>query len=212
MYISLNLCTYLRIIVSFVLILSLPLTASAADGFEQLRKDSANIKTIKADFVQKKIMKILARPLVSEGRFYYAAPDSFRWEYLKPLRSVVITQKGNTRRFIFSGGKMIEDKAGNVPAMKIVLGEVASWMSGKFDRNPSFKATLKEGANTLITLIPVEKSMSGMIEKIEITVSKKETAVKSVKITENANSITQIDFNNVEINKVIEGTIFQDVE
>jgi outer membrane lipoprotein-sorting protein len=211
MYISLNLCSYLRIIVSFVLILSLPLTA-AADSFEQLRKDSANIKTIKADFVQKKIMKILARPLVSEGRFYYAAPDSFRWEYLKPLRSVVITQKGNTRRFIFSGGKMIEDKAGNVPAMKIVLGEVAGWMSGKFDRNPSFKATLKEGANTLITLIPVEKSMSGMIEKIEITVSKKETAVKSVKITENANSITQIDFNNVEINKVIEGTIFQDVE
>ena len=211
MYISLNLCSYLRIIVSFVLILSLPLTA-AADSFEQLRKDSANIKTIKADFVQKKIMKILAKPLVSEGRFYYAAPDSFRWEYLKPLRSVVITQKGNTRRFIFSGGKMIEDKAGNVPAMKIVLGEVAGWMSGKFDRNPSFKATLKEGANTLITLIPVEKSMSGMIEKIEITVSKKDAAVKSVKITENANSITQIDFNNVEINKVIEGTIFQDVE
>jgi len=211
MYIFLNLCSCLRIIVSFVLILSLPLTA-AADSFEQLRRDSANIKTIKADFVQKKIMKILARPLVSEGRFYYAAPDSFRWEYLKPLRSVVITQKGNTRRFIFSGGKMIEDKAGNVPAMKIVLGEVAGWMSGKFDRNPSFKATLKEGANTLITLMPVEKSMSGMIEKIEITVSKKETAVKSVRITENANSITQIDFNNVEINKVIEGTIFQDVE
>jgi outer membrane lipoprotein-sorting protein len=157
-------------------------------------------------------MKILARPIVSEGRFYYAAPDSFRWEYLKPLRSVVITQRGNTRRFIFSGGKMIEDKAGNVPAMKIVLGEVAGWMSGKFDRNPSFKATLKEGANTLITLIPVEKSMSGMIEKIEITVSRKDTAVKSVKITENVNSITQIDFNNVEINKVIEGTIFQDVE
>jgi len=211
MYISLNLCGYLRIIISFVLISSLPLTA-AADSFEQLRRDSANIKTIKADFVQKKIMKILTKPLVSEGRFYYAAPDSFRWEYLKPLKSVVINQKGNTRRFMFSGGKMIEDKAGNVPAMKIVLGEVAGWMSGKFDRNPSFKATLKEGANTLITLIPVEKSMSGMIEKIEITVSKKAAAVKSVKITENANSITQIDFNNVEINKVIEGTIFQDVE
>jgi outer membrane lipoprotein-sorting protein len=191
--------------------LSLPISASA-DSFEQLRKDSANIKTIKASFVQKKFMKILAKPLVSEGRFYYVAPDSFRWEYLKPLRSAVIAYKGDTRRYVVSGGKMIEDKAGGMQAMKIVLGEVTGWMSGKFDQNPSFAATLKEGTNTQITLTPVGKSMSGMIEKIEITVSQKAAAVKSVKIIENANAFTQIDFIDVEINKVISSKVFQDVQ
>jgi outer membrane lipoprotein-sorting protein len=189
----------------------MPFLASA-DSFEQLRKDSANIKTIQSRFVQKKFMKILAKPLISEGRFYYAAPDSFRWEYLKPLRSVVIAFKGDTRRYIASGGKMIEDKSGGVQAMKIVLGEVTGWMSGKFDQNPSFAATLKEGTNTQITLTPVGKSMSGMIEKIEITVSKKAAAVKSVKIIENANAFTKIDFIDVEVNKVISSTVFQDVQ
>jgi outer membrane lipoprotein-sorting protein len=191
--------------------LSLPVSASA-DSFEQLRKDSANIKTIQARFVQKKFMKILTKPLISEGGFYYVAPDSFRWEYVKPLRSVVVAYKGDTRRYIVSGGKMIEDKTGGMQAMKIVLGEVTGWMSGKFDQNPSFAATLKEGINTQITLTPVGKSMSGMIEKIEITVSKKAAAVKSVKIIENANAYTQIDFTNVEINKGINGSVFQDVE
>jgi len=211
MRICLTLYRYFYIIVCSVLILSMPF-AALADNFDQLRKDSANIKTIKASFVQKKFMKILAKPLVSEGRFYYVAPDSFRWEYLKPLRSAVIAYKGDTRRYIASGGKMIEDKSGGVQAMKIVLGEVTGWMSGKFDQNPSFAATLKEGTNTQITLTPVGKSMSGMIEKIEITVSKKAAAVKSVKIIENANAFTQIDFNDMQVNKVISDKTFQDVE
>ena len=54
--------------------------------------------------------------------------------------------------------------------------------------------------------------MSGMIEKIEITVSKKAAAVKSVKIIENANAFTQIDFSDMQVNKVISSTVFQDVQ
>jgi outer membrane lipoprotein-sorting protein len=190
----------------------MPISVSA-DSFEQLRKESANIKTIQAGFIQKKSMKILNKPLISEGRFYYVAPDSFRWEYLKPLRSVVIVYKGDTRRYTSSGGKMIEDKSGGAQAMKIVLSEVTGWMSGKFDQNPSFTATLKEGTNTtLITLKPVGKSMSGMIEKIEITISQKTATVKSVKIIESANAATLIDFTNVEVNKAISSSVFQDVQ
>ena len=201
----------INLVVVILLFFLMPCSAGA-DNFEQLRKDAAKIKTIQARFVQKKSMKILSKPLISQGLFYYVAPDSFRWEYLKPLKSVVIVHKGDTKRYISSGGKMIEDKTGGVQAMKIVLNEIAAWMSGKFDQNPSFAATLKEGASTEITLTPVEKNMVGMIEKIKITLSKKETAVKSVKIIESANAFTQIDFSDVQINKVISDKTFQDVE
>jgi len=212
MLICLTLHRYFYVLACCILLLSMPISVSA-DSFEQLRKESANIKTIQASFVQKKFMKILTKPLISEGLFYYIAPDSFRWEYLKPLRSVVIVHKGETRRYTASGGKMIEDKSGGAQAMKIVLSEVTGWMSGKFDQNPSFTATLKEGTNTtLITLKPVGKSMSGMIEKIEITISQKTATVKSVKIIESANAATLIDFTNVEINKAISSSVFQDVQ
>lgn len=208
----LTLHRYFYVLACCILLLSMPISVSA-DSFDQLRKESANIETIQANFVQKKFMKILTKPLISEGRFYYIAPDSFRWEYLKPLRSVVIVYKGDTRRYTSSGGKMIEDKSGGAQAMKIVLSEVTGWMSGKFDQNPSFTTTLKEGTNTtLITLKPVGKSMSGMIEKIEITISQKTATVKSVKIIESANAATLIDFTNVEVNKVISSSVFQDVQ
>jgi outer membrane lipoprotein-sorting protein len=196
-----------------LLILLMLLPASVcADNFERLRRDSSRISTISADFVQKKFMKILSKPLVSEGKFYYTAPDSIRWDYSKPIKSVVISDKGNTKRYIASGGKMVEDKTGGAQAMKIVLDEVAGWMSGKFTSNPSFTATLKEGSNTQITLTPVGKSMVGMIEKIEITASRKDASIKSVRIVESATAETRIDFQHVVLNQEIQPSVFQDVQ
>ncbi|HLZ18320.1 MAG TPA: outer membrane lipoprotein carrier protein LolA, partial [Smithellaceae bacterium] len=179
-----------------LLLLILILLAPAgvrADEFGELRKESARIKTISADFVQKKTMKILSKPLVSEGKFFYAAPDSIRWEYAKPVRSVVISGKGATKRYMAAGGKMVEDSTGGAQSMKIVLDEVAGWMGGRFDANPSFKASLKDGNPVVITLVPVEKGMKGFFEKIEIAVSKKDASVKSVRIVESASAETRID-------------------
>jgi len=186
--------------------------AVRADDFAELRKDSARISTISADFVQKKFMKILSKPLVSEGKFYFAKPDSVRWEYSKPVKSVVISSRGVAKRYIASEGKMVEDKTGGARAMKIVLDEIAGWMSGRFDSNPSFAATLKEGPPTVITLTPVDKSMSGMIEKIEVTISRKDMAMKSVRIIESATAETRIDFQHVIINKEINPSVFRDVQ
>lgn len=198
-------------LVLLILLVVLP-TGVQADDFERLRRDSSRISTISADFVQKKSMKILAKPLVSEGKFFYAAPSSIRWEYSKPIKSVVISGRGTTKRYIASGGKMIEDKTGGAQAMKIVLDEVAGWMSGKFNSNPSFTATLKEGTSMQITLKPVGKSMAGMIEKIEITVSRKDASVQSVRIVESASAETRIDFQHVVINQEINPSVFQDIQ
>lgn len=107
---------------------------------------------------------------------------------------------------------MVEDKTGGAQAMKIVLDEVAGWMSGKFDSNPSFTATIQEGSNTVVTLTPAGKGMSGMIEKIEITLSRKDALIKSVRIIESANAETRIEFTHVVINKEITPSVFQDVQ
>jgi len=95
--------------------------------------------------------------------------------------------------------------------MKIVLDEVAGWMSGKFNSNPSFIATLKEGTDTQIILKPTGTGMAGMLEKIEITVSRKNASVRSVRIVESASAETRIEFQHVVINQAINPSVFQDV-
>ena len=201
----------LALVVAGMFLVSDKFSYAGENAFDKLRKESSVIKTLQANFVQKKSMKILSKPLVSAGRFYYVAPDSFRWEYLKPLRSIVIAHKNNTKRFVYSEGKMVEDTTGGVQAMKIVFNEISGWLNGRFDQNPSFMAVIREGANTMITLTPREKSMAGMIKKIEITLFRKTAVVQSVKIIEDADSFTQINFRNVEINKTVNPSVFQDV-
>ncbi|HUN54336.1 MAG TPA: outer membrane lipoprotein carrier protein LolA [Smithella sp.] len=189
-----------------------PQIYAGTNAFEKLRKESANLKTLQANFEQKKSMKILSRPLVSEGRFYYAAPDSIRWEYVKPVRSIVIAHNNSTKRYIDSDGKMVENKMGGAQAMNIVLNEITGWINGRFVQNLSFTAVIHEGTNTMITLTPVGQGMAGFIKKIEIVLSGKAATVKSVKIIEDADSFTQINFKNVEINNTINPSVFQDVK
>jgi len=194
-----------------LLVLLMALPAAGADDFDRLRRDASRISSLSADFVQKKSMKILSKPLVSTGKFFYAAPDSIRWEYIKPIRSIVISEKGTSKRYIASGGKMIEDKTGGVQAMKIVLDEVAGWMKGKFSANPSFAASVREGPETVIVLTPTGKNTAGMIEKIEITVSRKDAVVKTVRIVEGAAAETRIDFLRTAVNPALPPGTFQDI-
>ncbi|HON59641.1 MAG TPA: outer membrane lipoprotein carrier protein LolA [Smithella sp.] len=181
------------------------------DDFAKIRRESSGIRTLQADFVQKKFMKILSKPLVSEGRFYYEAPDSLRWEYVKPLKSLVIIRKNQIKRYLYSEGKMIEDRTGGAQTMKIVLQEVVGWMNGRFDQNPSFKATLIRKATPVITLVPADKNLSGFVEKIEITLAGSRGVVKSVKIFEGTDNFTQINFVRVQTNAPIDSAVFQDV-
>ena len=194
-----------------LLVLLMALPAAGADDFDRLRRDASRISSLSADFVQKKSMKILSKPLVSTGKFFYAAPDSIRWEYVKPIRSIVISEKGTSKRYIASGGKMIEDKTGGVQAMKIVLDEVAGGMKGKFSANPSFAASVREGSETVIVLTPTGKNTAGMIEKIEITVSRKDAVVKTVRIVEGAAAETRIDFLRTAVNPALPPGTFQDI-
>lgn len=210
-YPRLSIIIFLYALAGVLLMFSRTSTAEVND-FEKLRKESVKIKTLQADFVQRKIMKILSRPLISQGRFYFTTPDAFRWEYVKPLKSVVVSQNQRTKRYMYADGKWVEDQTGGAQTMRFVLSEIAGWMNGRFDQNPSFKATISQKGSTRIILTPVEKGMKGMIERIEITLAPRAGVVQSVKILESADNVTQINFSNVKMNHVIESSVFRDIE
>ena len=87
-----------------------------ADNWDQIRQQSEKISTISARFIQKKEMKILAKPLISEGRFYFNSPDSVRWEYMTPVRSILLLHRGDIHRYVKGEKGFIEDIASRCPA------------------------------------------------------------------------------------------------
>jgi outer membrane lipoprotein-sorting protein len=199
-----------KIIFLSVLVTTALLSAAAvpAQDWTSLREASRNIWSVKADFLQKRTLQILTKPLVSEGKLYFNTPDSVRWEYLNPLRSVML-QKGSTIQvYNFSEGKWKPEITQAVEARRMVLAEISQWFQGRFDESKAFKHTYSPGPPARVTMVAGE-GINKFIQRIEIVLSARPGVIDRVEIEEPGGSRTSIEFRNVEINSRFPSEVFE---
>jgi len=197
----------------FALILLLPLVVAWADSWEGLREASRRITSVEARFVQKKTLPMLAKPFVSEGRFFYQAPAQLRWEYDRPVRSVLIMNNGAVKRYLRDPAGWREDAGASLTAMRVVLEEIANWQQGRFDLNPHFQASLSTDPEPRVTLVPREPSWGKMIRQIELTLSREQAGVmKGVRLVEDERSFTDLSFSQIRTNRPLPASLFVNVE
>jgi outer membrane lipoprotein-sorting protein len=195
--------------------LSVLVTTGLLSGAPALSQDwtsfkeaSRNIRSVKADFLQKRTLQILTKPLLSEGKLFFYTPDSVRWEYLSPLQSVML-QKGSTIQVHnFSEGKWKPEIGQAVEARRMVLAEISRWFQGRFDESKVFKHTYSPGPPARIILVPGE-GVNKFIQRIEIVLSVRPGVINRVEIEEPGGSRTSIEFRNVEINSRFPSEVFE---
>ena len=198
----------LRALVLFLVFISLIL-AGWTLNWESIEKNMSRVKSISGTFTQKKDIKILSRPLVSKGRLYYLSPDSIRWEYTEPVKSILLVNKGNVKRFVFKEDKFIEDSSARIEAVRIVVSQITEWFAGKFNNNKDFKAEFIEGK---VVLTPQNETIKSFIKKVVITFSKNEGVISAIEIIEVQGATTYLEFNDIEINKPLPEGIFEKVK
>ncbi len=198
-----------RVLLFSVLIILSLLSAAAGDSRDlaALKDISRNIQSVKADFIQKRFLPILTKPIHSEGRFFFQAPGSLRWEYLSPLRSVML-QKGNTiKLYHFSEGVWKPELTPAVESRRMVLAEISRWFQGRFDESKAFKPLYSPGPPARVILTPGE-GIDKFIQRIEIILSAEPGVIDRVEIAEPGGSRTLIEFKKVENNSRIPAKIF----
>ena len=197
----------------FGLILCLPFLLGWADSWEAIREASRRITSLEAHFVQKKTLPILVKPFVSEGRFSYQVPAQLRWEYDRPVRSVLIMNGDAVKRYLRDQDGWREDAGAVLPAMRLVMEEILNWQQGRFDANPQFEASLVKGPEPTILLVPKDSSWRKMIRRIELTLSSEQAGVmKSVRVVEDERTDTVLEFSQVRINRPLPLSNFKSVE
>lgn len=178
-----------------------------ADTWEGLRREAGEIRTVRADFIQKKHLPILAEPLISEGSFAYAAPDALRWAYRTPVDSVLLMADGDVTRYTRTDEGLIREAGGGLSAMDAVLGEITAWLDGRFVDNPAFEAELASGRRIILT--PADPAFGAFIQRIELHLSDQPGLLKSVVIVEDADSYTEIVFKDAAVNVDIDPSVFR---
>ena len=203
-------------ILALLIVLLLPATATADPSrdrrWEALRQGAKGIKTLKASFKQRKSLKILKRPLVSRGSFFFKAPSSVRWEYRSPIRTLSLVHQGKVRRYTWSSeGKPVKDSAGSVEAMRTVLEQISGWLAGRFDADGVFSARLGPGEAPVVLLEPSKKELSRFIKRVELRFSDRPGVVKSVLIVESVRASTELIFEDVQVNAELPDQLFEKV-
>ena len=182
--------------------------AALSQDWTSFKDASRNIQSVKADFLQKRTLQILTKPLLSEGKLFFYAPDSLRWEYLSPLRSVMLQKGNNIQVYNFSEGKWKPEMKQAVEARRMVLAEISRWFQGRFDESKAFKHTYSPGPPARIILVPGE-GINRFIQRIEIALSVRPGVIDRVEIEEPGGSRTFIEFRNVVINSSISSEVFE---
>ena len=180
----------------------------SAEDWNSLKEAYRNVRSVKAEFLQKRHLQILTKPLLSDGKLFFYAPDSLRWEYLGPLRSVML-QKGNTIQvYNLSEGTWKPEMTQAVEARRMVLAEISRWFQGRFDESKVFKHTYSPGPPARIILVPGE-GINKFIQRIEIVLSARPGVIDRVEIEEPGGSRTSIEFRNVEIYSSFSSQVFE---
>ena len=199
-----------HILVGTLLVITAFMCLGWADTWEELKSSAGTVSSVQAGFTQEKHMKILTRPLVSEGILLFQGPDSLRWEYKRPVQSILLLHNGETRRFVKKSGRLIEDASANLQSMQVVVQEITQWLNGRFDDNPAFAARLEPGRK--IVMEPREESFARLIQRIEVILSDRPAVIKSVMIFESEDSFTKLVFKDVILNQKLDGALFRKVQ
>ncbi|MCX2745371.1 outer membrane lipoprotein carrier protein LolA [Mangrovivirga sp. M17] len=174
----------------------------------ELEKQTASIKSIEADFLQNKHMKILTRPLQSKGVIRYKAPNKVRWTYREPYKydiilngnEIIINDDGNVNAFSVNSSKMFSEM--NDLIVNSVQGNVLD--------ESRFKLSYFENSeNYKVNLIPIDKEKIGaFFSEIVIYFNKTDYSVKKVEMYEPGGDHTEIVFQNKEFNSSISSDVF----
>jgi len=184
-------------------------TIGWADSFEAIRAAAGKVTTIQADFIQEKHMPILARPVTAAGHFAYKAPGSLRWEYTKPVQSLLLMHNGEAHRYSRTDKGLTEDTAA-VQYMDFVLEEISKWMNGRFDETAMFKASLMPGSKVVMT--PIDEGMARFIKRIEMVLADQPGVITEVTIFDDEVAYTRFTFVDPQINIPLPDQLFQAVK
>ncbi|MFA6499044.1 MAG: outer membrane lipoprotein carrier protein LolA [Desulfurivibrionaceae bacterium] len=191
----------------FFLLLSfsffLPVQVTAGEIPDQA---TIRLRSVQADFLQEKHLKILARPIISTGTFTFQSPQSLRWEYRKPIPSILLMHAGKVKKFVERDGQLAEDTRMQLDSMQVVLSEISNWVDGRFTDNKMFKVSFPKKQTVLLT--PKEQGLAALISSIELKLANQNGLLDEVTIFEGPDSFTRLTFTNRVLNREIPAALF----
>ncbi|NOY22179.1 MAG: outer membrane lipoprotein carrier protein LolA [Acidobacteria bacterium] len=200
----------------FLLVLtSFPMMASdnalSAGKVEKLLAETSSryetIETLSSSFTQVRTTRLLKKPAVTKGKFYYEKPAHFLWQFTDPYNISVLSKS----KFLFK----IDTRRGTYSKLKVK--KYKSTMMNFMDVSKTFKFLNKyfyikeidtKLKDTYIIFIPKKRRVKKRVKLVEIWLYPDTRLFHRIKVEEKNGSVTDITFHNSKINCKLPAGVF----
>lgn len=180
-----------------VLLLAAPASADAV--LRSLEKAGHALKTMKAGFVEAKVLVLLNDRQETKGDVMLHVPGRLRWNYTSPQPSVMLIKDGQFARYIPKTRQVFLGAARGEADLLVGFGPGAAGLGKKYEVTLVGEEDVGGAPSWMLDLKP-RAGESGLFAGIRLWVDEARSIPVQTRLTEPTGDYTTIRFEKVEIN------------
>lgn len=173
-----------------------------------------DFRAVSADFTQTRALRALKSPLTSEGRLWFKAPSSFRWEIGTPAKTVVL-RRGDALFIIQPAKKRAErsdasarpDKPSPMQAMGMMSFPFARDFAD-FQRQFETLSIATEGTRCHLEVLPREAQARKFLSALKLDFNTTNGHLEAFEMATRDGSSLRNEFSNVQVNPKLAPGVF----
>jgi outer membrane lipoprotein carrier protein len=179
------------------------LLAAAADPAAVLRsleQSGRALRTMKASFVETKVLVLLDEKQETRGKVLLEVPGRLRWDYTAPQPSVMLIKDGAFARYIPRTKQVFRGTAKGEADLLVGFGPGAAGLDKKYQVTLVGEEPVSGAPTWVLDLKPRPGEASGLFAEIRLWVDKARSMPVQTRLTEPTGDHTTIRFSEVVLN------------
>lgn len=188
-----------------------PVTPSTKDFLTKLQTHLQSVKTVQADFEQKKKLAIFNRTMVIRGTMALDRPQRMIWHVREPVRYSILMEGDTVRQWDEDTNRVVTLQVGDKPMLKAVFAQFRAWFLGDYHAlAQAYDVVIVDRDPPCLRFSPKpESAMAEMVKQVQITISKDRLSIETIVIEEKGDDTTTIRFLNTRLNQPIQEEVWE---
>lgn len=186
-----------------------PASVDAAAVLRSLETAGRALKTMKASFVETKVLVLLSETQETRGDVLLQVPGRLRWNYTDPQPSAMVIKDGRFSRYIPKSKQVFRGPAKGEADLLVGFGPGAAGLGKKYEVTLVGEETVGDQSTYVLDLKPrPEQSAAGLFSGIRLWVDKSRSIPVQTRLTEPTGDHTTIRFTGVALNGPLSPSAF----
>ncbi|MCG8430891.1 MAG: outer membrane lipoprotein carrier protein LolA [Candidatus Omnitrophica bacterium] len=177
----------------------------SAERLSAVSARMAGIRTVQADFVQEKRMRVFSSPVTLRGRLFLDKPELFSWHVFSPVRYSIVMRRDTLRLWDGQAGTTRTIGFREHPVVGVVFEQLKRWFCGDYaGLSADYAISVVREAPLTLFCVPHEGTpQAGMITGVQVQFQEDRRYIERITINEPGGDTTTIDFVGTRLNEPV---------